>query len=92
MNSRVFFVSMIILGIATGLSASYISQTSAGKCEKVQEDIRAGQNFTGTVTCYPPGVLDVNISDQVENSTELKCVCRKINGEEVQIFPILYSN
>ena len=35
------------------------------------------------------GVVEVNISDQLEDKAELQCVCRKINNGNIQLFPIL---
>lgn len=92
MDNRNFLAGMLLLGTVIGLSASYLVGSSPSECKKVQEEIRAGQNFTGSVSCYPPGTLDVNVSDQVEEDAELKCVCRKINDDQVQLFPILHTD
>ena len=89
MDRKLFLIGAVILGLFLGFSASYLVDSSPGECEKVQDEIRAGQNFTGTVSCYPPGAIEADIPDRVENQTELKCVCRKINDNHIQLFPIL---
>ncbi len=89
LESNVFFALVIVAGLITGIMASgMVDGEEAGKCSKIEQDIRSSQNFTGSVSCYPPGMMDVNISEEIDNRTELECVCKKVNNGNVQIFPI----
>lgn len=90
LESRQFFVLAAIFGLSIGLTASYMMEyKSTSKCKKIEDQIRAQQKFNGSLTCYPPGVIEVNISDQVEEQANLDCVCRKVNNGDVHLFPIL---
>ncbi len=88
MKKEAFIVSMAIAGLLTGLVASQALESEPSRCQQIEEEIRSGQNFTGSVACYPPGSMDVNISEEIENRTELECVCRKVNNGDIQLFPI----
>lgn len=93
MKDAHFLALMAIVGLAAGIAAFQLiprSPNGAAYCDQVEQDIRSNQSFNGTVACYPPGVLnvDLNESGDVANKTELKCVCRRsFNGKE-QIFAI----
>lgn len=90
MKRTEFLAIIAVLGLSIGLSASYIVQDqSSSKCKKIEQQIKERQRFNGSLTCYPPGVLEVNISDRVEDKANLDCVCRKINDGNIQLFPIL---
>lgn len=88
MKQEELLLTLVALGLVIGLTASYILESSSGECSRIEDNIRQGQNFTGTIACYPPGVVDVNISEEIQNQTDLKCVCRKVNDGNVQLFPI----
>ena len=92
MNRKKFILIMAALGILVGVSMSYVLQSDSSECKNLQKDIRENQNFTGTISCYPPGVIDVNVSDKVEESSELKCVCQNVNNGNVQTFPVFETN
>lgn len=79
---------MAVAGLVIGLVAAQSMESEPGKCQQIEDEIRQGQNFSGSLACYPPGTIDVNLSEDIENRTELECVCRKINNGNVQIFPI----
>jgi hypothetical protein len=55
-----------------GVSASAMMQQDSSYCSSIEEDIRQNRSFNGSVACYPPGVLDANVSDRVEENTELR--------------------
>lgn len=88
-DRNIFFVLMAAAGLMTGVLASDMTESKdSSECEELEEEIKSSQSFEGSLACYPPGVIDTNISEGIENRTELKCVCRKINNGNTQIFPI----
>lgn len=92
MNRRNLLILIAIVGMSIGIIASYFDSSSESiptKCEEIEQQAKQKQSFNGTLTCYPPGVIDVNISEQVGEKTNLDCVCKKENNGNVQIFPIL---
>lgn len=89
MKQRDFFIIIALIGLSIGFSASYLTQEDPSQCKDIEQQIKAEQKFNGSLSCYPPGVIDVNISDQVEESATLDCVCRKVNNGNIQLFPIL---
>lgn len=91
MNRRNLLILIAIAGISIGIAVSYLNYSSQPptKCEEIEQKAKQQQSFNGTLTCYPPGVIDVNISEQVGEKTDLDCVCKKENNGNVQIFPIL---
>lgn len=89
-NKAIILTSVFLLAIVTGVIISdFLKQDTY--CKDIEEQISSQQNFTGTVACYPPGVIEVNLSESVENETQLRCVCRKVNDGVVELFPITVS-
>lgn len=92
MNRRNVLIIIAAVGLAIGVAVSYLNYPSSQtptKCEQIEQQAKAQQSFNGTLTCYPPGVIDVNVSEQVEDRANLDCVCKKEYNGSVQIFPIL---
>lgn len=91
MNRRNILILIAAVGLATGVAVSYLNYSShtPTKCEEIEKQAKEQQQFNGTLTCYPPGVIDVNISEKVKESADLDCVCKKTYNGSVQIFPIL---
>ncbi len=87
MKNRDFILLMAVAGIAFGFVLATLPGSPEQECKEIGEAIRANQSFPGSVACYPPGVLDANITAQV-NDTELKCVCRRSYQDNVQYFVI----
>jgi len=93
MNRIEIIILIALLGIGIGVAASYLNYDSQPtKCEEIEQQAKEQQQFNGTLACYPPGVIDVNISEDVEERAELDCVCRKEYNGSVQIFPILSTD
>lgn len=92
MKERELFILIAVIGVSIGLSASYLVQGDSSNCKNIEKQIKEQQKFNGSLTCYPPGVLDVNISDKVEERANLDCVCRKVNNGNVHLFPILSTS
>jgi len=89
MKQRDIFILIALAGVAIGLAGSYLNYSQSTQCEEIEQQIKQQQKFNGSLACYPPGVLDVNVSDQVEERAKLDCVCRKVNNGNVQLFPIM---
>lgn len=89
MDRKRVFVITVIFGAILGFSSAYLNFSQPNQCDSIEQQIKQNQKFNGSLACYPPGVLEVNISDQLEEKAELQCVCRKINNGNIQLFPIL---
>lgn len=89
-NRILILATVFVLAIISGITVSNFMNSDT-YCQNIEDQIRSQQNFTGSVACYPPGVVDVNLSDEVRNETELRCVCRKVNDGVVELFPITMS-
>lgn len=90
-NARVFIASMIALGLLTGLVTANIMVEDERECRTMEDDIRAEQNFDGTVSCSPPGSEDIDISEELEDRTEMKCLCRMTYHDSTRLWPIVTS-
>jgi hypothetical protein len=92
MNRRnLLLVTAVVIGLSLGVAAS-TSTKQEGKCEKTEESIRQEANLSGAVACFPPGVMDVNLSERVEEGSQLECVCRRSYRGNVQIWAINSAN
>ena len=92
MNKNTLFLLIGITGLLTGFFLSGIGQQDETYCDSIEQQIQQNRSFNGSVACYPPGVLDVNVSDRIEENTELKCVCRIIDRSGTRLFPVAVSN
>lgn len=94
-NKQVVAVLIALAGILTGLALSSAFMSGNGEsdyCNSVEQQIKANQTFNGSVACYPPGVMDVNLSEKVSDNTDHRCTCRIIDDSGIRIFPIVESN
>ena len=84
-------VLALILGLSTGLALSYISheddREARNYCMDVEEGIQNSMD-EGFVNCVTPGKLEANLSEEVEEGSDLKCTCRKKVGNAVEVFQI----
>lgn len=90
MDRNVFLALMVISGFLIGLASFHVTQSGdQGRyCDRIADNIRSNQSFNGTISCYPPNGFSINESGEVENQTDLQCICRRgFNGNE-QIFTI----
>ncbi|MFB6241467.1 MAG: hypothetical protein ABEJ36_01530 [Candidatus Nanosalina sp.] len=83
------------LGILLGGNLAHVTHVDEEKsrnfCSRVESGIEA--NMTeGFVNCYPPGVLSVNLTETVEEKSDLKCVCRKKVDGVVETISLSVSN
>lgn len=99
MRDKYFIVIMATAGLLIGLAAVQLVQNTPVDdqrkyCSKVGDSLEVNGSFNGTVNCYPPGILEVdaNLTGDVENSTNLQCVCRNSYKGEERIFTIRKTN
>lgn len=92
-NSKKFIKYLLIftLGSAIGTMAGYNFSSSSVEnqvsdsrfCQKVEEGLTEEME-KGFVNCFQPTGDYFELREDIENSTSLKCVCRKKVGESVQ--------
>lgn len=89
-------VGALLLGLVVGgLSAEMLSnktQQQAGYCETLETTIEQNKTFQGTVDCFEPGEVETELPEEVNQSAELKCVCRKSYHGSVSWMNIAVSN
>ena len=86
MNSK-YIVTLAITGFLVGIAVAGAVKTES-YCQQLESQLEQEKEFKGSLSCQSPGEADFNVSEQVENRSKLKCVCRsRYNGVE-KIFPI----
>lgn len=86
-------VAIGVLGLVIGVVASSVpGEDTSAYCQSIEQELKQNQSFQGSVACYPPGAINVNLSQKVEDNSELKCVCRMIDDSDTGIFPVVRSN
>jgi len=84
-----------ILGLSLGFAVSQSmenSQQGETYCNSIESQVMEERNISGTLACFEPELVQVNLSEKVENNSELRCVCRQEYGDLEQIIPISVSN
>lgn len=80
----------LLVGIGTGYTAAWTTapEEETTYCEQLQEDLRA-EYESESLLCHEKGWVALSESDRdIENRTDVKCVCTQVENEEVTIFPI----
>lgn len=94
-------ITVLLLIAVVGLSMGFAASNSLEKdkaqkdqsyCDEIESQVAEKRNFSGAIACFQPGVVDVNLSEEVEENSELKCVCRHSYKGIVQLIPISISN
>lgn len=86
----VLAVFALLIGIGAGYSAAWSTAPEDQKtyCEQLQEDLREEQQ-TDSLMCHEQGWVALANSDRdIENRTDIKCVCTQVENEELTIFPV----
>ena len=81
-----------LAGLALGFFAADLTQQDGSYCGTIEQDLKENRSFNGSIACYPPGVLDANISDRVAEGADHRCTCRIIDRSGIRLFPIAVSN
>ncbi|MFB6181164.1 MAG: hypothetical protein ABEJ93_04775 [Candidatus Nanohalobium sp.] len=96
MENRMYALVVVVAaaGLLSGFAASSASSDKdrLSYCEKVEEGVRKNQSLNGSIACFEPGLVDVDVSDRVKNNSELKCVCRHSLNGQARLFPIGISD
>lgn len=89
------FVATALVGLLIGFGSSTMvgsAETEKSYCDRIESQVMEERNISGTLACFPPGIVQVNLSEDVEKNSELKCVCRQSYRGFVQMIPISVSN
>lgn len=88
-----YLILIAAVGISLGLGTSFLTQSSGNSyCQDIEQDLQQNRSFNGSIACYSPGVLDANVSEQVDENTEHRCTCRIIDRSVIRLFPIAVSD
>jgi len=95
LDRRALAVAAALIGIFLGGAISYginlDDQRAQAYCGQIEQGIQ--ENMTeGFVNCFPPGQYQVNLSERVEQGSEVECICRKKIGDIVQELRFARSN
>lgn len=91
MDSRIIVLLAVVAGLSAGYGVSIYQEGGQSYCKAVEEGVRQNQSFQGTVDCFEPGVIPVNVSEDIQNRSDLECVCRHSSNGDVRLFPIFRS-
>lgn len=89
------FIATAVVGLLVGFGSSTMidsSESKQGYCDRIESQVMEQRNISGTLACFPPGIVEVNLTEEVENNSELKCVCRHSYNGLVQMIPISVSD
>lgn len=83
-----------ILGLLVGVVTANVTdqKKSQSYCNSIESQVIQDKNISGTLACFEPGLVQVNLSEKVEKNSELRCVCRQEYEDIEQIIPISVSN
>jgi len=74
-------ITALIAGLLVGGVSAELLETDtekeAGYCKSLETNIQHNQSFEGTVDCFTPDQIETDLPDRVNQSADLKCVCRK---------------
>lgn len=92
-NYKTVLILTALLGFSLGSSMFILTYQESSYCESLDDQIKQEKDFNGSVACYNPDSLKANITERVENNSELQCVCRVIQVDgSIQILPVASSN
>lgn len=96
MRKELIIAALIAGLLVGGASAKLLTdepeKKEAGYCESLEANIQQNQTFEGTVDCFTPDQIETDLPEQVNESADLKCVCRKSYQGNVKWMNIAVSN
>lgn len=95
MKKEIMIAALIAGLVVGGASAKLLendTEQKAGYCESLEQNIQQNQSFEGTVDCFTPDQIETDLPDRVNQSADLKCVCRKSYQGNVRWMNIAVSN
>ncbi len=99
MNNQIIKASLVtltvLIGLSTGLAASYMMQADDREdrayCMEVEKGIQDSME-EGFVNCVTPDRMEANLSEEVDEGSEARCVCRRQISGAVEVFQITTAN
>lgn len=93
-RKKVFAVAAAVTGILLGGAVAYgmnIDEHQARNyCGEVEKSME--ENISeGFVNCFPPQGYDLNLREEVEESSNVECVCRKKSNGILQTINLARS-
>jgi hypothetical protein len=88
---NILIVTAVLLGLVIGAAASSSTSTQE-HCERTELVIKEESNLSGALACFPPGVIEYDASERIEEGSELECVCRHSLEGNVRLFAINRAN
>ena len=90
---------LILIISVIGLGVGFTAASDIGKqqqdeqsyCNSIESQVMEEKNVSGTLACFEPGIVKVNLSEEVRNNSELRCVCRQEYGDLERLIPISFS-
>ncbi|MFB6209204.1 MAG: hypothetical protein ABEJ56_03625 [Candidatus Nanohaloarchaea archaeon] len=92
MKKQVALAALAFIGFGAGFLGQNLVSSGSSYCSSIEDEARQQQKFNGSIGCYPPGVLEVNLSEKVNESSRLRCVCRKIDESGSTLYPVTVSD
>jgi hypothetical protein len=80
----------LLIGIGAGYAAAWSTapEDEQTYCEQLQEDLRA-EHQTDSLMCHEDDWVALAQSNRdIENRTDIKCVCTQVENGALTIFPI----
>jgi hypothetical protein len=87
---NLLLIAAILSGLFAGAAVSEMN-SSVGKCEQWERDAIQKENISGSLACFPPGVIAANQSEEVKEGSELECVCRRSLNGSLEVWAISRS-
>lgn len=81
----------ILIGIVAGLATAHISNQEDREARNYCMEVEQGaqdQMDQGFINCVTPDIIQPDIDEEVENKSEVRCVCRRKVGEAVETLQI----
>ena len=95
MRKEIIIAALIAGLLVGGASAKLLAnetEKEAGYCASLETTIQQNQSFNGTVDCFTPDQIETDLPDKINESAELRCVCRKSYQGNVKWMNIAVSN
>lgn len=86
MKPAYLVAGMVILGLLTGFGASQIQGEEY--CESLEQDLEENDSVEGQVACFSPDEIGQEVSGEVEDVTDLRCVCHQSHEGSERTFAI----
>lgn len=87
-NLKVLSVFVVAIGLSIGYSSHVLTQDNNSYCKGLEGDIETQKDFEGSVKCYKPSEVPVNVSEKVEENAELECVCKIVQNGSIKVLPV----